>query len=697
MSKSTASIHFLAPTAIVTAFLAAVVLAVGHHLFYRSLNGTPVLSAARATGVINASPQKINITVGNIFSTLVGVCLSISVSTSYMQLVWASIKVRSEKLSRIDSVFSGVRSITSLFHIAAWRAYPGLAFVALTFWLTAIPLVIPPATLSVHFTTLPAQATAFEVPNVDFKSLNFADVPFSPASKSFIYSQPSNAVLKVAQATSAIGAILPLSPPMPNSTWSLDYHGPRLGCKAVSDGFKDAIIRNVESAVKLGHCLTSYGYISWGPTGFNESQSLPFRLPDNDNSDTFPTLETKLLSEFDFTFVSRAILYVAVFPHIVNKIHTSGCTDLFGSNGELTDSTILQCELYNSTYHSNFSFINGEQLVDVNIKETLNKVDPVIAVGTAAEVFADDDGHYGAVNFTKVEALAYQAVFDAFGQGLVGSISSSFDQSGTLTANTSILASTLSETKELAFLGNWKDAPTPGAFSDLVTWAAYGDARFPGTSVVATAGPYNRSLSEAMEDMFLNLTIGLMSSSLLQPNYTSPFAPPLALVTNTAVANVYTYSATLLWIGYGTSLLLGLIAGCVGILVLLSNGVSYSDKFSTIWRCAQQGSLDTTILPEDMLGDEPLPKHLGDSKLRFFEVTIRMPSDKVLLGFNESRSTAVLIVNTADQSISCIYSMLSRKVKRPGHKTKLMFDYQDGIHIKATGWKGENGMPNKNL
>ncbi|KAI1365690.1 hypothetical protein F5Y08DRAFT_352625 [Xylaria arbuscula] len=511
MSKSTARIHFLAPTVIVTAFLAAVILAVGHHLFYSSLDGTPVLSAARATGVINASPQKINITVGNIFSTLVGVCLSISVSTSYMQLVWGSIKVRSEKLSRIDSVFSGVRSLASLFHISAWRAYPGLAFVALTFWLTAIPLVIPPATLSVHSTTLPAQATAFEVPNVDFKSLNFADVPFNTDSKGFEYSQPSNAVLKVAQATRATGAILPLSPPFPNSTWSLDYHDPRLGCKAVSDSFKDAIIHNVESAVKLGDCLTSYGYISWGLTGLNEPQSLPFRLPDDDDSDTFPTLETKLLSGFD----SRAILYVAVFPHIVNKIHTLGCENLFGLNGELTDSTILQCELYNSTYHSNFSFINGEQLVEVYIKETLNEVEPIIFVGTAEYVFTDDYGPYSAVNFTKVEALAYQAVFDAFGQGLVGSISSSFDQSGALKANTSILASTLSETKELAFLSNWEDAPTAGAFSDLVTWAA-NQSSFPGTSVVATAGPYNRSLSEAMEEIFLNLTIGLMSSSLLQ-------------------------------------------------------------------------------------------------------------------------------------------------------------------------------------
>ncbi|KAI0198894.1 hypothetical protein F4808DRAFT_462283 [Astrocystis sublimbata] len=618
MSKSTASIHFLAPTLIVTAFSAAVALAVGHHLFYSSLDGTPVLTASRATGFINTSPQKINITIGNIFSTLVGACLSISVSTSYVQLVWASIKIRPEKLSRIDTVFSGVRSIAGLFHVSAWRAYPGLAFVALSFWLTAIPLVIPPGTLSVHLTTLRAQPTTFEVPNVDFKSLNFADVPFNTARKGFFYSQPSNAVLKVTQATSATGAILPLSPPMPNSTWSLDYHGPRLGCKAVSDSFKDAIIHNVESAVKLGSCETSYGYISWGPSGSNESQSLPFRLPDDGGNDTFPTLETKLLSEFDYSTVSRAILYVAVFPHIVNKIHTLGCSDLFGSNGELTDSTIIQCELYNSTYHSNFSFVNGEQSVDVNIRETLNEVDPVIVVGTGNGVFADAAG--GPVNFTKVEALSYQAVFDAFGQGLVGSISSSFDQSGTLTANTSILASTLSETKELAFLSNWGDAPTAGSFSDLVTWAALnGGPAFPGTSVVANAGPYNRSLSEAMEEMFRNITIGLMSSSLLQPNYTSPFAPPPALVTNTAVANVYTYSMTLLLIGYGIPLVLGLIAGCIGILVLLSNGVSYSDKFSTVWRCAHQGSLDTPILPEDMLGDEPLPKHLGDSKLRFLK------------------------------------------------------------------------------
>ncbi|KAI3318895.1 hypothetical protein HD806DRAFT_305268 [Xylariaceae sp. AK1471] len=387
--------------------------------------------------------------------------------------------------------------------------------------LAAIPLVITPVTLSVQLTKLPAQPFPTTVPNVDFTSLNFANVPFSTSRRGFVYSRPQNTVLKVVYATSATSNIIPIIPPTTNSSWTLDFHGPELKCSPAPETLRNAINSNVESALRLEDCTTSLGYLCWGPTGGSDSQSVPFHQDDLGNITL--ALQDKLLAEFGRDgsepyngSPSRAVFFMAVFPHIVNEIQTTFCDDdLLGPNGQLADSTILQCELYNSTYHVDFNFVNGEQLINITMGETLNIVDPILFPGTSRFIFTDSSE--SSPNFTQAEALAYQSVFDAFGRSLVGSVSSSVDTSGALTVNTSILVTTLSETKELAFLSKWEDAPAPGSFTDLQSFVELsGDfLKFPGTSVVDNAN-YSRPLDKAMEDMFRNITIGLMSSQLLQ-------------------------------------------------------------------------------------------------------------------------------------------------------------------------------------
>jgi len=66
------------------------------------------------------------------------------------------------------------------------------------------------------------------VPNVDFLSLNFANLLFHGGDSDLQYAGPKNAVIRVVAATAAQGSILPVSPQAPNSSWVLNFAGPSI-------------------------------------------------------------------------------------------------------------------------------------------------------------------------------------------------------------------------------------------------------------------------------------------------------------------------------------------------------------------------------------------------------------------------------------------------------------------------------------
>jgi hypothetical protein len=88
-------------------------------------------------------------------------------------------------------------------------------------------------------------------------------------------------------------------------------------------------------------------------------------------------------------------------------------------------------------------------------------------------------------------------------------------------------------------------------------------------------------------------------------------------VTSVRSENVYVYSQSLLWIGYGISLFLGSVFVTMGMVALIHNGASYSDIFSTVLRVTGLTTVDKVILPEDMNGRDPLPTYLAHAMVTF--------------------------------------------------------------------------------
>lgn len=99
-------IHWKAPALIVGFLVIGIALALGHHFYYRSLDGTVVSSQAR---------QEWALRFGTAFASLTQSALVASAGVSYTQRVWVTVKKRAFPLKTLDNVFSLQTTIWSFF------------------------------------------------------------------------------------------------------------------------------------------------------------------------------------------------------------------------------------------------------------------------------------------------------------------------------------------------------------------------------------------------------------------------------------------------------------------------------------------------------------------------------------------------------------------------------------------------------
>jgi len=122
----------------ISSFLCGVLLALGHHLFYQSLDNK---SASVQYDVMRREfdGQQLNIAIGTAFAFLVKAAFVLAVSTTYYQIFWRHMQreVISDDLPTLkntDSAFSGLDNIISLLTIPMWCRYPFLFTMAAVAW-----------------------------------------------------------------------------------------------------------------------------------------------------------------------------------------------------------------------------------------------------------------------------------------------------------------------------------------------------------------------------------------------------------------------------------------------------------------------------------------------------------------------------------------------------------------------------------
>lgn len=129
-------IHWLAPATMTAAFLAGVLLALGHDLFYLNLAGTRVSSGSFYLLGKSVPKQQFNTAVGTAFAFLVKAFLTVAISTAFIQILWRGTKYSRvyPTLAELDTVHSILDDILAFWHVKTFAKYPSLLLLAIVFW-----------------------------------------------------------------------------------------------------------------------------------------------------------------------------------------------------------------------------------------------------------------------------------------------------------------------------------------------------------------------------------------------------------------------------------------------------------------------------------------------------------------------------------------------------------------------------------
>ncbi|KAK8074135.1 hypothetical protein PG994_005034 [Apiospora phragmitis] len=552
------SLYWWTPFLMVSSFVVGIIFAVGHHLFYASLEAKPAQTGDYTFLGLNYSGQQFNIAVGTAFGFLVKAAFVLSVSTAYIQLFWRQVKYNTEKgqpstVKHTDSLYSGLDSLISLLNAPVMYKYPVLFLVAATAWLVPIASIIAPATLSVSLIDGVLEVVMENVPHIDFLNLNYAASMgvyrgAGNGSNYYSYNDPSQILKQLSMAVVAQKAILPITPPFPNASWSLESSGPNLVCHPAQADNRLRILRSI--AAYTGQDRTSCDraptYLAWHePYNLNSTMAGPYYRDSLDNQSSLLTISNPD-SVFNLPWDQRRVkqdstLYIASLPNTLLRKHfprsDNGNDCVLGSPGWENksenplgiyggDETIVQCQLYNSTYLTKFQYARGLQDIDIKISE-LGETVPVTAWVRGPNTTLD------------------------------------------LQEN----CATLQEPKQ--------------------------------------------RLLETLETMFRNFTVSLMSSTMFQPNYSDPTtAPPKVPVTRTTSQTVYVYAPDKLWAAYGAAAAATLAGVVLGLIATVASCGSYTGSLSTILRITRNAELSVKIEESDLDGKGALPVYLARATMR---------------------------------------------------------------------------------
>lgn len=313
----------------------------------------------------------------------------------------------------------------------------------------------------------------------------------------------------------AQGAILPITAPTVNASWDLEFFGPSLQCSNISGGLRDVLRYSVNS-----HMPMYPGYFVWfpGSSGWwngTFSTGLPFYGPNQGYSEIYgPEPQNAMFYQFSpGTLISKTGVNLTMYLLVVPPGSSSLSQNAFPS------ATALQCQLVNSTYYVSFRYGEGFQDITygvdrVDFDSTVTAVksvfvnsqsldDPGKSLGSCLE--SDIDCYR---NPKLLQTLSYQAVMDAFTQRLEGRIS--WDS---MNVSSTVLETTIGETDELIPLKTAVQMNQTGTFESFVS--QLNGTEYQGLTT-HNKGHSQLPLTDAIEQLFLNVTISLMSYQALQ-------------------------------------------------------------------------------------------------------------------------------------------------------------------------------------
>src|SRR5277367_1146473 len=347
-----------------------------------------------------------------------------------------------------------------------------------------LPSLVTPATLFVLPSTHIGWTNA-QVPSLDMYSSN--------QTKRFTYSVQSNSsdseteqflgprtiISRLSTATATQGQILPISPPFPNSTYTLEFYGPAVQCGEANSSVATIIksLRNEAVASFRGNIVENSDYY------------FAF-VPDLSN------VGNSSAPNGGVTAVSQVRLQQP--QNASNQLWMVFSRYILDTTGQrTTEDRCLLCQLYNATYNINLTFEEGSQTIQDQGTRILNLVDyPEANAPVSSDLMVQH---------------AYSAFMWALTDLLVGSMGIFSEETSKSSNVPTYFGEITTQIEHTSLLGS----------SDLDAFFDSNHALYSNNSVVSDqrlqdiALAKNRTLDILIEELAYNTTLSFMNSDLL--------------------------------------------------------------------------------------------------------------------------------------------------------------------------------------
>ncbi|MCJ1467673.1 hypothetical protein MMC07_006298 [Pseudocyphellaria aurata] len=539
-------IYWISPALMLLTYLIGLAAAAGQHCFYSSLVGHYV-------GNIDQQQRVLRYGTTFAFATQVGLVSSVGIA--YTQCLWSALRRANLSIRGLDAAFGAYNTLLSFFNVEMLANVKVPSLIALLAWCLPIASLITPATLSVGL-DIRDRAVMTDVFSLNISDPNQAHrysytVPSHDSSRpeDQLFLRPRTVIARLTVAAATTGQA--------RETESFSqifvdrFFGPVVKCKDASAN----VAKQIHDATERSKMAVD--------KSVKEIQNSYFAF--------VPDLSRSGID------ANAGVIQVA------NHSDTNGAAH--GSNElwlrfqryqadphgpAVLRSHSLQCQLYNTSYQVNFSFVQGVQSIQWKELVPLNIIP--YPDGPSSSDQSDMEMAYTAFMWTLSDQLT----------GSIGFYSNSTASASTGVNSFSDITTGLQET---ALLGS----------SDLQSFFDYNHNLYPSKNGTSSgkvsdqraediALARNRTFDVLIEELSANITLSLLSSDLLSP-------PVTANVTTAEPINVYIYHPKNLLLAYGIALFLALIAVVLGACAYVSNGVSHSNSFSSIVRATRNPDL----------------------------------------------------------------------------------------------------------
>lgn len=559
------------PTLVVVLFLVGLGAAIGHHVYYQSLDGQLVAGTSGIDDADGSSSRQqtwaIRIGTGLAFlhkTALVGVLGLVGA-----QQAWATVRRRAMTVNGIDSMFAAVGgSPLGLLSGDVVSQAKTVVLVAAAAWSVPLVAMVTPATLSVRSQLLATTAA------MDVLAGNFSDAAgwVTTAGPGYV-TGPSVAVATLFSNVYSSYGFVAVAAPAANASYTQTLYGPSYRC------------------VSLAEAVATQNAPTWSTT---EDDAAPFQAYSN-----YTSLEAAFYGELGVARTSSAddhygydkLIYSAAAPDYMDNVillsalgtntqwqtaHDGNVTTFANGTVDAPAGSNVVCQLYNTSFTVAMRFVDGVQTVvplDVQLLEPQR-----FSAGAAYALLpcADDPYIDNAANFTPPRAT-YYVTHLLFAYLLAGNLHTSLS---------SELSSAAGQTPIPLMMSALVHCPDfyNGSYAVVVDESVY-------SSSVADDGSAcrNGSLAAAIEDLSRNFTYSTLALGAWA-NHTAEID-----VTVTASRLFFVYSAATLAAAYAAALAATLAAMAVGAVALGRNRVVGSTAFSATLLATRNPQLDKVV------------------------------------------------------------------------------------------------------